>query len=103
MTSRSSGSVVGHSVISSSVSAIVAAGAICVGDAVEAVFSHCSLACRDHIVLSSMHMMVSASIGVGVMVTGAVGDGAVHFSIGDGGDGRFVISVIVLGGWVPVF
>ena len=45
------------------------------------------------IVLSSMHMMLSASIGVGVMVTGAVGDGAVHFSIGDGGDGRFVISV----------
>ena len=94
MTSRSSGSVGGHSVISSSSAAIAVAGAVCGDDEGEAVFSRCSLACRDHIVLSSMHMMFSASIGVDVMVTGAVGDGAVHFSIGDGGDGRSVISVV---------
>ena len=40
-----------------------------------------------------MQMMFSASIGVGVMVTGTVGDGVVLFRIGDGGDGRFVIPV----------
>ena len=69
------------------------AGAVCGGDEGEAVFSRCSLACRDHIVLSSMQMMFSASIGVDVMVTGTVGDSVVLFSIGDRGDGRFVISV----------
>ena len=69
------------------------AGTVCGGDEVEAVFSCCSLACRDHIALSSMHMIFSAFIGVDVMVTGTVGDGVVLFRIGDGGDGRFVISV----------
>ena len=94
MTSRSSGSVGWHSVISSSSAAIAVAGAVCGGDESEAVFSRCSLACRDHIVLSSMHMMFSASIGVDVTVTGAVGDGVVLFRIGDGGDGRFVVFVV---------
>ena len=37
--------------------------------------------------------MFSASIGVDVMVTGTVGDGVVLFRVGDGGDGKFVISV----------
>ena len=40
-----------------------------------------------------MQMMFSASIGVDVMVTGTVEDGAVFFRIGDGGDGNFVVSV----------
>ena len=40
-----------------------------------------------------MQMMFSASIGVDVVVTGTVGDGVVIFRFGDGGDGKFVISV----------
>ena len=69
------------------------AGGVCVGGEGEAVFSCCCLVCRDHIVLSSMQMMFSASIRVDVIVTGTVGDGVVLFRIGDGGYGRFVISV----------
>ena len=38
-------------------------------------------------------MMFSASIGVDVMVTGTVGDGVVLFRIGDGGGGKFVVSL----------
>ena len=37
--------------------------------------------------------MFSASIGVDVMVTGTVGDGVVLLRIGDGDDGRSMISV----------
>ena len=52
----------------------------------EKMSSLCCLACRDHIVLTSMVMMFSASIGVGVIVTGAVGVGFDFFRIGDGGE-----------------
>ena len=69
------------------------AGGVCVGGEGEAVFSCCCLVCRAHMVLSSMQMMFSASIGVDVIVTGTAGDSVVLFRIGDGGDGRFVISV----------
>ena len=48
-------------------------------------------------------MMFSASIGVDVMVTGTVGDGVVLFRIGDGGDGRILISGIGLEGLGPGF
>ena len=90
MVSKSSGSAAGHSVVPSSSAVIAVAGGVCVGGEGEAVFARCSLVCRDHIALSSMQMMFSASIGVDGMVTGTVGDGVVLFRIGDGGDGRFV-------------
>ena len=66
-------------------------------------FSRCSLACRDHYVLSSMQMIFSAFIGVDVMVTGTVGDSVVLFRMGDGGYDRFGISVVWacgLGIWI---
>ena len=72
---------------------LVVSSAVFGGDTVEAAFSRCSLSCCVHIVLSSMQMMFPASIGVDVMVTGTVGDDVVLFRIGDGGDGKFVISV----------
>ena len=93
MTSKSSGNVRGHSVVPSSSTVIAVAGGVCVGGEGEVVFSCCCLVCRDHMVLSSMQMMFSASIGVDVIVTGTVGDGVVLVRIGDGGDGKFVISV----------
>ena len=93
MTSKSSGSFEGHSVISSSPFVIAVAVAVFGGDTVGSVFPRCSLSCCAHIVLSSMQMMFSASIGVDVIVTGTVGDGVVFFRIGDGGDGKFVVSV----------
>ena len=40
-----------------------------------------------------MQIIFSASIGVDVMVADTVGDGVVLFRIGDGGDGRSMISV----------
>ena len=93
MTFKSSGSFEGHSAIPSSSAVNAVAGAVCVGGEGETVFSRCFLACRDHFALSSMQMMLSASIGVDVMVKGPVGDGGVLCRIGDGGDGGFVISV----------
>ena len=93
MVSKSSGSAGGHSTVPSSSAVIAVTGGVCVGGEGGAVSSRCSLVCRDHIALSSMQMLVSASIGVDVMLTGTVGDGVVLFRIGDGGDGRFVISV----------
>ena len=56
MTSKTSGSAAlhaagGHSVVPWSSVVIAAAGAVCVGGEGEAVFSRCSLACRDHIAL----------------------------------------------------
>ena len=93
ITYRSSGSVEGHSVISSSSSVIAVAGAVFGGDEGELVFLRCSFSCCAHIVLSSMQIMFSASIGVDVKVTGTVGDGVVLFSMGDGGDGKFGVSL----------
>ena len=93
MVSRSSGSAGGHYVVPSTSAVLAVAGGVCVGGEGEAVFSRCSLACREHIALSSMQMIFSASIGVDVMVTGTVGDDVVLFRIGDGGGGRFVVSV----------
>ena len=98
MISRSSGSFEGHPVVISSSAFIAVAGAVCSSDEVGSVFSRCSLACRDHIVLSSMQMIFSAFKGVDVMVTGTVGDSVVLFRMGDGGDGRFGISVDWAGG-----
>ena len=40
-----------------------------------------------------MQMMFSASIGVGVVVTGVGEDCVVFLRIGDGGDGKVVLSV----------
>ena len=93
MASRSSGSSDGHSVIStlSFISAVT--GAVFGGVTGGSAFSRFLLSWCVHIVLSSMQMMFSASIGVDGMVTGTVGDGVVLFRIGDGGDGRFVIPV----------
>ena len=87
MTSKSSANVRSHSVVPSSSTVIAVAGGVCVDGEGEAVSSCCWFVCRDHIVLSSMQMMFSASIGVDVVVTGTVGDGVVLFRIGDGGDG----------------
>ena len=70
---------------SSFVSAVT--GAIFGGVIGGSVFSRFLLSWCAQIVLSSMQMMFSASIGVDVMVTGTVGDGVVLFRIGDGGDG----------------
>ena len=69
------------------------AGAVFGGDEGESVFSRYSFSCCAHIVLSSMQMMFFAFTGVDVMVTGTVGDGVVLFRIGDGGDGKFVVSL----------
>ena len=48
----------------------------------------CCFACPDQIVLFSIQMMSSASIGVDVTVTGAVGVGFHFFGIGDSGGGN---------------
>ena len=74
-------------------SCVDSSGAVFGGDTVGAVFSRCSLSCCVHIVLSSMQIIFSASIGVHVTVTGTVGDGVVLFRVGDDGDGKFVVDV----------
>ena len=93
MASRSSGNFEGHSVISTSSFISAVTGAVFERATGGSAFSRCLFPWCAHIVLSSMQMMFSASIGVGVMVTGTVGDGVVLFRIGDGGDGRYMIFV----------
>ena len=93
MKSGSSGSAEGHSVISSSSSVIAVVRAVFGGDEGGSVFPRGSLSCCAHIVLSSMQMIISAFIGVDVIVTGTVGDGVVLFRIDDGGDRKFVVSL----------
>ena len=72
MISESSGSAGRYSVVSSWWFVIAVAGALFGGDEGEEAFSRSRYACRAHIVLSSMQMMFSASIGVDVMVTGTM-------------------------------
>ena len=93
MASRSSGNFEGHSVISTSSFISVVTGTIFGEVTGGSTFSRVVCRCCAHIVLSSMQMIFSASIGVDVMVAGTVGDGVVRFKIGDGGDGRSMISV----------
>ena len=96
MTLRSYGSCCVHSVTSSFsrwFSCVDSSSAVFGDDTVGAVFPRCSFSCCAHIVLSSMQMIFSASIGVDVTVRGTDGDGVVLFKIGDDGDGKFVISV----------
>ena len=87
MTTRSSGSDGGYSVVSSLLSGTSVAGAICGGGGRERVSSLSCFARRDQILLSSIQRISSASIGIGVNMTGAVGNGFDFFRIGDSGGG----------------
>ena len=85
MTSRSSGNDGGLSVYSLFLFDTSMAGAVCGGCGAERVFSLCCLAQhRDIIVLSSIQMIFSASIGMDVTVTGTVVLGSDFLTIGDG-------------------
>ena len=78
--------------VGSVISVPLVGDAVCVSDGGERVFSRGCLAYRDHIVLSSMEMMFSASIGVDVNVTGVMGVVPVFFNIGEGRVGSGIIS-----------
>ena len=83
MTSRSSRSDEGYSVVSSICLVLRwRVGAVCDGDGGERVSALWCFVCRGKIFLFSKQMMFSESIGVDVTMTGTVGVSSGFFSIG---------------------